>query len=211
MLKYEEKLHFDEHYRKLQSNSFLQATRAITYGVVGYIFLYFLVQYVFLFIPDFKPWNEFETWFTLGSLRFVKADLVYFTCGLITNCYGILRLLKIMNQIHSVKNEKEDGKPLKLSTNGYYAKVRHPMYGTFILLQAGFMLSLRSFVGLMIALMIVITQYINAIMEEKKKLVPTFGEEYYLYMKNVGSKLLTKPEIIIFSLATMISVLGLVF
>lgn len=180
MLKYEEKLHFDEHYRKLQSNSYLQATRAIIYGVLGYIILYSLIQYVFLYIPDFKPWNEFETWFTLGSLRFVKADLVYFVCGLITNCYGISRLLKITAQNHSAKNEKEDGTPAKLLINGYYAKVRHPMYGTFVILQAGLMLSLRSFIGLMIALMIVIAQYINAIMEEKKKLVPTFGEALFI-------------------------------
>lgn len=93
----------------------------------------------------------------------------------------------------------------------YYAKVRHPMYGTFIILQAGFMLSLRSFVGIIIAFIVLIFQYANAVIEEKKQLIPIFWEEYRIYVKNVNRILLTKSEIIAFSLATLLSVVGFVF
>lgn len=210
MLKYEEKLHLDEHYRKLQSNSFLKTTIGLVWGIVGYIFLYVLIKYVFLHIPDFQPWNNFETWFILGNIRFVKVDLVYFVCGLIFNCYGTVRLSKITEQNHSAKSEK-CSTPKNLLTNGYYAKVRHPMYGTFIILQAGFMLSLRSFVGIIVALIIVGGQYINAIIEEKKKLIPIFGEEYNRYIKNVHGMVLTKSETVVVIFAVVLSIVGLTF
>lgn len=210
MLKYEEKLHLDEHYRKLQSNSFLEMIIGLVWGIVGYIFLYVLIKYVFLYIPDFQPWSDFETWFMLGNIRFVKVDLVYFVCGLIFNCYGTVRLSKITEQNHSAKSEK-NSMPKKLLINGYYTKVRHPMYGTFIFLQAGFMLSLRSFVGIIVALIIVGGQYINAIIEEKKKLIPIFGDEYNLYIKNTRGMVLTKSEIVVVIFAVIFSIAGLTF
>ena len=210
MLKYEEKLHFDEHYKKLQANSVLQITIGVVWGAAGYILLYFLFKYVLLYIPDVQPWNGFETWFTLGGVRFVKADFVYFACGLIINCYGTVNLSKISVQNHSAKNEKSNT-PNKLLVNGYYAKVRHPMYGTFIILQAGFMISLRSLAGMIVALLVVIVQYINAAMEEKKQLVPIFGEEYNLYIKNVRGMLLTKLEIIVFTLVVIFNTIGFSF
>ena len=210
MLKYEEKLHLDEHYKKLQSNSILQIAIGIIWSVVGYILLYYFIKYVLLVIPDVQPWNDFETWFILGGIRFVKADFIYFTCGLIINCYGTIKLSRISVQNHSVKNKKNNI-PTKLLTNGYYAKVRHPMYGTFIVLQAGFMMSLRSFVGMIVALLITIFQYMNAIIEEKKHLVPNFGEEYNLYTKSVRGMFLTKSEIIIFIVVVIFSTIGFVF
>lgn len=210
MLKYEEKLHFDEYYRKLQSNNPLHTAIELVWGIIGYVILYFLIKYAFLYVPDFQPWNDFKAWFTLGGVKFVKADLVYFVCGLILNCYGTVRLSKITVQNHSAKSEKGSS-PKCLLTNGYYAKVRHPMYGTFIILQAGFMLSLRSFMGMIVALLIVVGQYINAAIEEKKQLIPIFGEEYNLYIKNVRRMVLTKSEIIVFAVVIILSILGFKF
>lgn len=210
MLKYEEKLHLDEQYKKLQSNNVIQITIGLVWGVVVYVLLYYFIKYVFRYVPDIQPWNDFESWFTFGGIRFVKADLFYFAGGLIFNCYGTVNLSKISVQNHSVKNEKSNT-PNKLLVNGYYAKVRHPMYGTFIILQAGFMISLRSFIGIIVALLIIVAQYINAFIEEKKQLIPIFGEEYNQYRKNVRGILLTKSEIIIFALAVIFSTVGFVF
>jgi len=66
-------------------------------------------------------------------------------------------------------------------------------------------------VGIIIALIVLIFQYENAVIEEKKQLIPIFGGEYRLYVKNVNRILLTKSEIIIFALATLLSVLGFAF
>lgn len=210
MLKYEEKFHLDQHYKMLQSNSALRKSIAVVWGVIGYILLYLLIKYVLLYIPDVQPWNDLETWFTLSGISFVRADLVYFLYGLIMTSYGTVKLPQISVQNHSVKN-KNSNKPKKLLVNGYYTKVRHPMYGTFIILQAGLMMSLRSLDGMIIALLIIISQYINATIEEKNQLVPTFGEEYKQYSKKVKAMILTKLEIIIFSLVIIFSIIGFKF
>lgn len=73
------------------------------------------------------------------------------------------------------------------------------------------MLSLRSFVGIIIALIVLIFQYANAVIEEKKQLKPIFGEEYRLYAENVNRILLTKSEIIAFALASLLSIVGFAF
>lgn len=209
MLKYEQKFNFDKRYNKHQSSSFLRRAISLIWGIAGYVLLYYLIKSVLVYIPDFQPWNDVETWFSAGIVNFVKADLVYFICGLIFSCYGSIRLSKITVYNHSAKNEK-DSKPKKLLVNGYYAKVRHPMYGTFIILQAGFMLSLRSFVGMLIALIIIFVQYANAALEEKKQLIPIFGEEYALYIKNVNHMLLTRSELIVFTLVALLSAVGFI-
>ncbi len=210
MLKYEEKLHFDKHYNKLQSNGFLNKTIGLIWGIIGYGLLYYLIKYVLTYIPDIQPWNDLKIWFVIGDVRFVKVDLIYVAYGLILNCYGTIRLSKITAQNHSAKSEK-GCTPNKLLISGYYAKVRHPMYGTFIILQAGFMLSLRSLAGIIIALIIMGFQYVNAIIEEKKQLIPIFNEEYSLYTNNVCRMLLTTSEIIVFISAILISAVGFAF
>lgn len=210
MLKYEEKLHFDKYYNKLQSASVLHKVISLVCNVAGYIVLYYFIKYFLTSLPDFRPWSNFMPWFSFGGVLFSKIDLSYFTYGLILSCYGTIKLSKITIQNHSVRNEKSNT-PKKLLATGYYAKVRHPMYGTFIIMQAGFMLSLRSLDGIIIALIIIAVQYINAAIEEKKQLISLFGEEYKLYIQNVGHLLLTKAEIITLMLLVLLSVVGFIF
>ncbi|KNZ40844.1 methyltransferase family protein [Acetobacterium bakii] len=210
MLKYEEKLHFDEHYSKLQSNRFLLVSLGLARGILGYVFLYLLIKHIFLYLPDLQPWDSANAWFTLCGIRFVKADSAYFLCGLIVSCYGTLRLSKITAQNHSARS-KNGIRPQKLLSDGCYAKVRHPMYGTFIILQAGFMLSLRSFVGMILALLIIVFQYMNAIIEEQKQLKPLFGKEYDWYSKNVTNIILTKTEFFVLVSTAILSAIGFAF
>lgn len=108
MLKYEEKLHFEKYYNKLQSNSFLHKAISLVWGIAGYVLLYYLIKYFLSCIMDFQPWNDFETWFVMGGVRFIKADLVYFTYGLIIICYGTIKLSKITVQNHSAKMERAE-------------------------------------------------------------------------------------------------------
>ncbi|HEX3078668.1 MAG TPA: methyltransferase, partial [Lachnospiraceae bacterium] len=101
------------------------------------------------------------------------------------------RLFHITIQNHSVKNKNEDI-PKRLLKDSYYASVRHPMYGTFVILYMGILLSLRSLDGMLIALLMTVGQYVNAIIEEKRILRPVFHEEYQLYIREVKGILLKK-------------------
>lgn len=210
MLKYEEKLHFDERYKKLQSNHISQRIIRLLWTVIGYGLIYACLKYVFLFIPDIQPWNHSETWFTIYNIKFIKADLLYFVGGLIANLYGAVRLSKITIQNHSAKDKKND-KPKELLHTGYYGKVRHPMYGTFLILQAGCLLPLRSLAGIIVTFLLALIQYLNAITEEKHRLIPIFREKYQGYQKNVKAMLFTKPEAVLFLLPVLFSALGFAF
>jgi protein-S-isoprenylcysteine O-methyltransferase Ste14 len=210
MLKYEEKLHFDKYYNKLQSTSVLHKVISLVCNVAGYIVIYYFIKYFLTSLPDFRPWSNSVPWLSLGGVLFSKIDLIYFTCGLILICYGSIKLSKITIQNHSVRNEKSNT-PERLLVTGYYAKVRHPMYGTFIIMQAGFMLSLRSLGGIIIACIIFAFQYVNAVVEEKRLLLPTFGEEYKTYVQNVGRMLLTRSEVVALSLIMLLSAVGFLF
>lgn len=207
MLEYEKRLHFDEHYKKLESLNPVQKIGKSIWGVIGYFLIYIALKYILLSIPDFRPWNTSEVWFTFCTITFLKYDGFYFTFGLIASCYGNIRLAKITAQNHSVK-DISSGAPLKLLTDGGYSKVRHPMYGTFIILQSSLLLSLRSFIGIILALFVIIVQYFNAAWEERTKLIPLFGDDYRNYSRAVHGILLRKWEIFVLAAVILISFIG---
>lgn len=209
MLKYEKKLKLDEHYKKFQSGLFPKAI-ALTWSILGYALLYYLVKYIVVRLPDLSPWNNWKEMFSFGKVQFLKIDVAYFVWGLVNVCYGSLKLAQITAENQSVRG-KEDDKPSKLLVTGSYGKVRHPMYGAFATMQVGFMLSLRSLIGLVAALILLAVQFISAGFEEKKQLVPLFGEEYVQYRKKVSRLLLTGAESIVVILAFLLSVAGFIF
>ena len=209
MLNYEKKLHFDEHYKKLQSLKGPQKIGALLWGEAGFVLGYLLLKYALQFLPDVSPWSHAEVWFTFYSIPFSKYDGPYILFGLAANCYGSLRLAKITAQNHSVKNEKS-GVPAKLLTDGCYAGVRHPMYGAFLILHASLLLSLRSLIGMLLALAVVGFQYLNARWEENRELRPLFAEEYERYAGAVRRVLLRKGEVLVLTAAVLLSLAGLV-
>lgn len=210
MLEYEKKLHFDEHYKKLQSLNISQKIGGFIFGVVGYVAIYTALKYALVFIPDLQPWKSVGPWFTFCGIPFSKLDGVYFIFGLIANCYGSIRLAMITAQNHSVQDDKNRA-PAKLLTDGWYAKVRHPMYGTFIILQSSLFLSLRSFIGIVCALGVFAFQYFNAAWEEIRSLIPLFGEEYREYSRRVRGLLLRKWEILVIAAVAIFGFIGLMF
>lgn len=179
-------------------------------GEVGYVIAFVLLKCVLLFFPDLQPWNNAKTWFTFYSIPFSKYDCPYILFGLVANCYGSIKLMKIAKQNHSIKGE-ESGIPSELLTDGCYAKVRHPMYGTFIILHSSLLLSLRSFIGIIFALGVAAFQYFNAKWEEKKSLIPLFGENYTDYSKVARNILLAKWETLVLAIAVLLSLTGLIF
>ncbi|GAA0741761.1 isoprenylcysteine carboxylmethyltransferase family protein [Clostridium oceanicum] len=194
-----------------EMNKKIQKIIAPIWAVVGYCLLYFGFKYILKFIPDVKPWGAFD----YEALIFKKydiywIDIIYFIVGLIFFIHGALRLAGISAQNHSVRDEKTR-EPVSLLKDGYYREVRHPMYGAFMLMQGGFFFSLRSLIGLVIVAVIIIIQNVNAIYEEKKKLITMFGDEYISYMKQTKKKFATRCMFGYFIFGVVASVIGLIF
>lgn len=207
MLKYEEKLHLGRRGRR--PGGLPQKIVGALCGIAGYILLYFLFQPLLAVIPDVRPWAGLAAWFSFGRAAFVKTDAAYFACGLILSVYGTLKLVQVTAENHASRSKGSDV-PERLLTAGSYARARHPMYAAFIVLQSGFLLSLRSLDCLFLALVLAVFQYGNAYFEEKKVLVPAFGKEYALYRKNVKGMALTKAESAALASLTFFSLAGLI-
>ncbi len=161
------------------------------------------------YVPDIYAWSHAEAWFTFKRIKFLKVDLIYFIIGLLMIYYGSIRLFNITIQNHSVKRKSEDI-PNRLLKDGFYATVRHPMYGTFVILYMGMLLSLRSLEGIIIALLMTVGQYVNAMIEEKRILQPVFHEEYQLYINEVKGILFKKTQMIFMTIIMIFCIVGFI-
>jgi protein-S-isoprenylcysteine O-methyltransferase Ste14 len=68
-----------------------------------------------------------------------------------------------------------------LATKGPYAHVRHPQYGSFILIMLGFLFQWPTLITL-IMFPILVTMYVKLAQREEKEVMAEFGEEYRRYM-----------------------------
>ena len=209
MLKYEEMLHLDEYYKKLQESHRIWISWIILSSTAWYSIIYVFLKFAITYVPDIYAWKHAEFWFSFESIKFIKVDLIYFFIGLLMIYYGSIRLFNITIQNHNVRNKNEDI-PKRLLKDGYYASVRHPMYGTFVILYMGILLSLRSLDGIIIALLMTVAQYVNAIIEEKRVLQPVFHEEYQQYIREVKGILLKKMQIISLIIVMIFCIVGFI-
>lgn len=207
MLDYEKKLHLDENWKKIQNLNLGTYVIQLAVNIITYVVLFLLLKWLLLYIQDMNSWNSSSVLFSCWQLSFKMSDIIYFIGGLIMYLYGTVRFIGICRQNKSVKDNM--GKPLELITSGYYAKLRHPMYGVFIIRAFAILLSVRSLIGILLALLFAASQYINALREEKKILIPLFGAQYNEYEHIVKGMLLHKWEACVLFIWVLIGVLGL--
>jgi len=178
------------------------------FAAISYAAIHFLLRYGLGFLPDIRPWEGFE--YSIGNTNYGLIDIIYFIFGLVLFVHGVIRLFGISKQNHKAQ-DMETRKPEFLLTDGYYSKVRHPMYGTFMLIQTGLLISLRSGIGIVLAVIIVAAQYFNGIIEENNQLIKIFGTEYEEYMSRVTNRYLTPCMRLYFIFASILTVSGYVF
>ncbi|MDO5519618.1 MAG: methyltransferase [bacterium] len=209
MLKYEEKLHFDKRYKQLQEATIGTQLLSLLWGIVCYVLLFSFLFWLKGKIPDFYAWASTSKGHTILGIQFHTVDTVYFLLGLLMMSYGTLRLAEITRENHKA-NDKTNSKPIHLLTNGYYADVRHPMYGTFIFMFTSLAFSVHSALGLVSVILIIAAQYINAHLEETRTLLPLFKGNYLQYKKKTPAMLLTKWQIILLSSLIIITLAGFI-
>lgn len=207
MLAYEKKLHLDEHWQKMQSCGAGKKCVWILLNIVCFTVLYIGLKWALTYIPDLSPWDTSAVVAAFGTVSLTSADIIYFSIGLLANLYGSIRYYGINQQNHNVR--KNSDTPDALLTTGYYSKVRHPMYGVFVLRFAAVALSLRSVIGMGLTIVFAASQYVNARREEKHVLIPLFQDSYQDYSNHVRRLLLKPGEMIVLILFLLMSLVGL--
>lgn len=207
MLEYEKKLHLDKRWAQIQSRSVWMTVFRVLLCIICYSVIYLGLKWALEFVPDWAPWPSSDAVSAFGVVPLTIADTVYFCIGFLVFLYGCIRYYGINKQNHSVR--KGNDTPDALLTTGYYSRVRHPMYGVFVLRFAAVMLSLRSVIGIILMLIFAVSQYLNAFREEKRVLIPLFNESYRDYANHVRHLLLKPGELIALILLSAMSLAGL--
>jgi protein-S-isoprenylcysteine O-methyltransferase Ste14 len=143
---------------------------------------FYLGVLVWTFIPSFMEWASipFPSWvrwagLALGIFAIVLNAWSHKTLGqkLGEDFDPALRLLKVP----------------ALVTEGPYARMRHPIYLAFLLMQiAVLFLTANWFIGFC-GIAIIVSVIAIRIPEEEKLLIEQFGDEYHNYIKHTGSLL----------------------
>jgi len=143
---------------------------------------FYLGVLVWTFAPKFMEWSSihFPIWVRWAGLG---LGLV----AILTNAWSHRTLSKKLG---------EDFDPalrlLKvpvLVTEGPYARIRHPIYTTFLLMQISVLLLTSNwFIGFC-GIAIIVSVIAIRVPEEEKMLIEQFGDDYRSYIKHTGSLL----------------------
>ena len=125
---------------------------------------------------------------SLDKLSLFEVLLPLGALGIFT--FGLLRFLNIYTSYHRLLKNNQQNK-IELLENGIYSRYRHPMYGSFILMQNGIFLGFPSIWTLLPALILTLLNFINGWWEEKFVLKPSLGQNYSNYKEKVKRKYLS--------------------
>ena len=98
-------------------------------------------------------------------------------------------LLIVVGLVIWVLARKDMGKitvkiiPTKLVTTGIYSKIRHPLYLGVKLVFLGLALLLRSIIGIVLVVVVLIPLHIYRAKKEEQELIKKFGKKYLDYKK----------------------------
>lgn len=210
MLKYEEKLHLDKIDERLRKNNYYGGLLSICFSFTGFVLLYYLIRRYASVIPDITAWNQNTFFRKIYGIEFTYADAIYFIVGAVLMCYGSGRLTVITRQNYSVR-DRDASLPSSLLTEGCYSIARHPMYGSFVIMNSSVFIALHSLLGLLISAFLCTFQIVNAVFEEHNNLIPAFGEQYVSYKGRVRNLMFRKSEASVLAFIVLITVIGLFF
>jgi protein-S-isoprenylcysteine O-methyltransferase Ste14 len=165
----------------------------ITYTVATllvYPFLFWGMRWFLLHLPDAWYWSSLPARVEIFGVGFNVVDGILFLAGMFGFLLGQVEHREVSWQNGEVMAENT-GMPVALKKDGWYGRVRHPMYQFFMVVSSSLLVTTRSLWGLSISLMLLGVHWIVIVIEEKE-LQNRFGMEYYQYRKDVHSQFFTR-------------------
>jgi len=176
--------------------------------------LFTVVLIIVLLVTPWLPgphlWSEIDRELVIGSFNVSLSSLLHLLIGYSLFIYASIHAWKAMKEKNSVEDPTRRTARSLLDT-GYYGVVRHPMYGMFILANAGLGFAVKSVYGLGFILLSLALYTLNGIFEERAFLLPAFGKQYEAYMKKVTARYLTPLQAIILIIVLAINTAAIFF
>jgi protein-S-isoprenylcysteine O-methyltransferase Ste14 len=161
-------------------------------------------------LPGPQLWASVDQPILLGkvSVRFTQWMHLLIGYGLfIYGSYHAWRATRLKNTVEDPKHELAT----RILDTDYYARVRHPMYGMFILANVGLGFAMNSVYGLAFGLLSLVLFVANGIFEERAVMLRFFGEAYRSYMRRVTARYFTPGQAILLALVLILNIAGLFF
>ena len=173
------------------------------------IFSIFIVILSRMQYQNLYLWKSIDILIVSGFINISLFFLLHLIIGLTIfwiSFYQCIEIVKINNKAHETKSQ-----PTILLEDGYYGAVRHPMTTRFLFIIFSFFFMMGSLLGIPFIFLFAFIFVLITFYEEKKILIPTFGNKYKEYMKRVKRRFFTIPMKLILSILVIFIVLGAIF
>ncbi|MBN1217256.1 MAG: hypothetical protein JXA99_17680 [Candidatus Lokiarchaeota archaeon] len=169
------------------------------------IIIYLLINILIWF--KFYDWNIPNVFIRIFNLIIQSPLNLILGTGIII--FAIINLSKISSQFSYTYDQNHQIK--NMITNGYYSKVRHPMYSMFMIIILGVFYIWESIIIPFFAFIVMSSTALNGIYEEYKILIPKFKADYLKYMDSVPNRFFPLSYKCILSIFISVYIIGLFF
>ena len=161
-------------------------------------------------LPGPHLWEAVDRTLTVGPLSAGLAGLLHLLLGYGLFIYGSYHAWRATRLKNTVERPDCELATTILDT-GYYARARHPMYGMFILANAGLGFATNSVYGLGFSLLSLLLFTANGFFEERAVMIKFFGEEYRSYMRRVPARYFTPIQALVLVLILALNTAGVFY
>ena len=182
----------------------------ITASTALFVLVLLLAALITPLLPGQHPWETIDRTVRVGGGTVSLARLLHILAGYSLFIYGSFHAWQATRLKNSVEDPRHELATRILDT-GYYARVRHPMYGMFILANVGLGLAMNSVYGLGFGLLSLLAFVANGIFEERYVMIRFFGEAYQAYMRRVTARYFTPGQAILLTVVLVLYLTGLFF
>ncbi|NHJ84520.1 MAG: isoprenylcysteine carboxylmethyltransferase family protein [Asgard group archaeon] len=184
-------------------------TKALLITILLSIIFILVLPVTWTDLQEYQLWKNIDIIF-LSKYPFLTLfktiHLIFGGLFFALGCYYSIIIISINRDAHSSRNN-----PSILLTEGFYGKVRHPMYSMFTLIFIGLSFALCSSLAIAVSGFTILVLITLIFIEEKQILVPSFGEEYQNYKKKVPRYFLQNWQWILIILLLAFNIIGIFF
>ena len=178
-------------------------------------FIVFLLSVLYILVillsweyyPSLKLWKLLDLVILDFFLKISLFRMIHLIIGLPIFVYGMINVIEIVSI--NQKAQLRKNVPKYLLKEGFYGKVRHPMYTMIILIQFSLFFSLTSTFALLFSILFTLLFMLFGLFEEKYQLIPILGEEYKHYSNEVKTRFFPFSLKILLVLLYLFSFLGI--
>lgn len=175
---------------------FINSIFTVFGAVIFYFVFYTLLKSVLPILPDLTLYRQLDLTFDIYNYSVPMFDMLFFTFGLWVFCHGVIRLASLSEKGHlSSLDDLNDGE---------FGKIRHPLYGAFMIIELGLFISLRTLYGLIFLMALIFFQIIASYVEDTYVLKKRFGERYEEYCTLVKRRFFTTPMLFYYICAVVL-------